>query len=451
MKHVAAVLDRDKQVIEAVIRRFGPISQEKIHQLTRIRRSTTSQLVRELLQEGRVLEAGRLNGVGGLGRKQVLLRLNEDYRFIAAIEFDQDSIVAAILDLDPRIRQTAAEPTDLRNGKEGLLSQLISSTKKALEQAGLRSSSLLGIGIADPGLVDSRRGVTVNSSIIEFWRDVPLKAIFEEEFGVPTFVEDSTRAKTVAERVLGAGNLLENMIYIDYGAGIGSGIIVNGKLLLGENGGAGEFGHTHIMESGPACKCGSIGCLEAVAGARAVETKIRKAIAEGGTSLALELAGGSPEKISVWTVLEAARLGDKISSHIVTEIGARLGLGLANLVNLFNPAAVILDRRLELAGPGLLDQIVGVVKRQALTYSAANAAFRFAQFGREAGILGVALILLERHFEIPMLKPPRFMIEPVPFLQERDGPGGAGAGESASITELVHGRETNSAGRAVRV
>jgi len=135
----------------------------------------------------------------------------------------------------------------------------------------------------------------------------------------------------------------------------------------------------------------------------------------------------------------------------VTEIGARLGLGLANLVNLFNPAAVILDRRLELAGPGLLDQIVGVVKRQALTYSAANAAFRFAQFGREAGILGVALILLERHFEIPMLKPPRFMIEPVPFLQERDGPGGAGAGESASITELVHGRETNSAGRAVRV
>ncbi|MEK7405287.1 MAG: ROK family protein [Acidobacteriota bacterium] len=427
------MLDRDKQVIEAVIRRFGPLSQEKIHALTHIRRSTTSRLVRELLQEGRLLEAGRLNATGAMGRKQVLLRLNEDYRFIAGIEFDEESIVAAILDLHPRIRQTVTEPT-IRNGKEALVNQLLSSTKRALHEAGLGTSSLAGIGIADPGLVDSRRGVTVTSSTIEFWRDVPLKAIFEEEFGVPTFVEDATRARAVAERMLGAGNFQENMIYIEYGAGIGAGIVLNGKLLLGYNGAAGEFGHTHIMESGPACKCGSIGCLEAVAGAHAVEAKIRKAIAEGGTSLALELVGGSPEKISVWTVLEAARLGDKISSHIVTEIGARLGLGLANLVNLFNPAAVILDRRLELAGPELLDQIVGVVKRQALTYNAANAAFRFAQLGREAGILGVALILLEKHFEIPMLKPPRFMIEPVPVGLEE-----AGACETASVAELVHG------------
>ena len=433
MKHVAAVLARDKQVIEAVIRRFGPISQEKIHELTRIRRSTTSRLVRELLQEGRLLEAGRMNATGTMGRKQVLLRLNELHRFIAGIELDQESVLATILDLHPRVRQTVTEPT-ARSGKEDLVNQLLSCTKRALDEAGLRTSSLLGIGIADPGLVDSRRGVTVTSSTIPFWRDVPLKAIFEQEFGVPTFVEDATRARAVAERMQGAGSLLENMIYIDYGAGIGSGIIVNGKLLLGDSGGAGEFGHTHIMENGPACKCGSMGCLEAVAGARAAESKIRQAIAEGGTSLALDLAGGSPERISVWNVLEAAKLGDKISSHIVAEIGTRLGLALANLVNIFNPAAVILDRRLELAGPGLLDQIVGVVKRQALTYNADNAAFRFAQFGREAALLGVALILLERHFEIPMLKPPRFMIEPVPVGLEE-----AGTSESASVAELVHG------------
>jgi predicted NBD/HSP70 family sugar kinase len=451
VKHVTAILDRDKQVIEAVVRRFGPLSQEKLHELTRIRRSTTSQLVRELLHEGRLFEAGRLSATGALGRKQVLLHLNEKYRFIAGIEFDQDSVVASILDLHPRIQRTVIEPTHIQGGKDDLLNQLLSSVNRVLHEAGLETSSLLGVGIADPGLVDSRRGVTVTSSTIEFWREVPLKAIFEEEFGVPTFVEDATRARTVAERILGAGNLLANMIFVDYGAGIGAGIIANGELLLGDKGGAGEFGHTHSMESGPACKCGSIGCLEAVAGARAVEAKIRKAIAEGGTSLALELAGGCPEKITVWTVLEAARMGDKLSSHIVAEIAARLGLGLANLVNLFNPAAIILDRRLELAGPELLDQIVDVVKRQALTYCTENAAFRYARLGREAGVLGVALILLEKHFEIPMLKPPRFMIEPVPALQERDGLQKADVRASASVAEWPHEGEAEPAGRLVRV
>ena len=130
-----------------------------------------------------------------------------------------------------------------------------------------------------------------------------------------------------------------------------------------------------------------MGCLEAVAGARAVETKIRQAIAEG-TSLALELAGGAqkdPVSGPCWR-----RRGWVTRSPATSwRRSARLGLGLANLVNLFNPGAVILDRRLELAGPELLHQVVGVVKRQALTYSAANAVFSFAQLGREAGVLGV--------------------------------------------------------------
>ncbi len=379
-------------------------------------------MVRELLEEGRLAKAGLSRGNASVGRKQVLLRLNEDYRFVVAIEFDEESVIAGVLDLHPRIRHTVTRPTDLSAGLDGLVRQIVSCARQALEEAGVPPASVLGIAVADPGLVDSRRGVSVFSSTIDFWRDVPLQTILEAEFGIPALVESKTRARTVAERMLGAGRRAGSMIYMDYGAGIGAGVIIEGKLLLGESGAAGEFGHTH-MADGPACKCGSFGCLEAVAGARAVEARIRQAIAEGGTSLALELAHGDPAAITAWDVLRAARRGDKTCSHIVAEIATCLGFGLANLVNLFNTEVVVLDRRLELAGPDLLNQIVAAVRRQALTYSTSGVTFRFAALGPEAGVLGVALLILEQHFEIPALKPPRFMIEPVlpPSAPEKSG------------------------------
>ncbi|HWQ53777.1 MAG TPA: ROK family protein [Bryobacteraceae bacterium] len=425
MKHVTGKPERDKRVIEAVVRRFGPISRSRIHELTDISTSATSVLVRELMDEGRLLETGRAANGKGTGRNEVLLELDEDFRFIAAVEFDEENVMAGVLNMHPAIRNTVSEPANLHGGVDGLVNQLVSCTRKVLEKAGLETSSLLGIGIADPGLVDSRRGVTVTSSTIDFWNQVPLQEIFEKEFGVPALVQSKTRAKTVAERVLGAGEMLDSMVYVDYGVGIGAGLILDGKLLLGERGAAGEFGHTHALAGGPACLCGSYGCLEAVAGARAVEARMRRLIAQGGNSQALALAGGDPGNITVWNILEASSRGDKVSSNIVAEVAGYLGVGLADLINLFNPSVIVLDKRLEAGGRELLDEIRLTVRRQALAWSNERIAIRFAQLGSEAGILGLTMMILERYFEIPVLRPPRFMIEPaiLPQPAERAASG----------------------------
>ncbi len=389
----------DKAIIQAVVRRFGPISRGKIHELTRIRRSATSELVRELIDEGRIVEAGRVSERAG--RKKVLLKLNDEFEFVAAVDFDEDNITAGITDLRASVRHTVRERTDLKGGVEGLVKQLLACVHKTLKQAKIPGSSLIGIGVADPGLVDSRRGITVMSSTIDFWKQVPLKERFEREFGVPTVVESRSRAKTIAERALVAGEMAENMIYIDYGAGIGAGIVLDGRLLYGQSCAAGEFGHTHTMADGPACNCGSFGCLEAVAGTRAVEARIRKAIGEGGHSQALAQTGGDPARLTAWNVLEGASAGDKICSNIVAEIGEYLGLGLANLVNLFNPSVIVLDKRLGLAGPSLLDQIAQVIRRQALTFSSQNMSLRFGAIGPEGGVPGAALMVIEQHFALP--------------------------------------------------
>lgn len=359
------------------------------------------------LEEGRVLEAKRVSR--GRGRKRVLVRLNERFRYVAVVEFDENTVTVGITDLRPQIVTMVSEPADLGHGADGLVSQLVSCTRSALRKAGVENSLLIGLGIADPGLVDSRRGVTVMSSTISFWKQVPLKEIFAKEFGIAVVVESRTRAKAYAECILGAGGMADNMIYIDYGVGIGAGIIVNQKLIYGQNCAAGEFGHTHILGDGPACNCGSFGCLEALVGARAVEMRVRKAIAEGGYTRALQNAGGDPERLTVWTVLEEASRSDKICSNIVAEMGAYLGLGVANLVNLFNPSVVVLDSRLSIGGKALLGQISDVMKRQALTYSSERVSLRFGVIGPEVGVLGTALIVIENHLAASALRPPLFM------------------------------------------
>ncbi|MGH9395530.1 MAG: ROK family protein [Terriglobia bacterium] len=410
MKHVASKSQRDKQVIEAVVRRFGPLSRSEIHDFTSLQQSEISRLVRELLDEQKLIEAGR--GENPMGRKQVLLRFNEDHQFIVGVGFDDETVLASVMNLFPRMKSEVQETTEMRAGSEGLVKQLVSCAHRAMEEAGVGPTELAGIGVAGSGLIDSRRGRFLMSSTVDILKDVPLQAIFEEAFGVPTVLENLTRAKTVGERRLGAGGMAEDMILVEYGrTGIGAGIVLNGKLVHGSGFAAGEFGHTHIMADGPACRCGSFGCLEAVAGAAALEARIRRAISEGSGSEALALAGGDARAITGWMVFEAARKGDKTCAALVEQIGTYLGLGLANLVNLFNPSVLVVDQRLRLAGEALLEQIIKVVRRQALRHATNDLKIRFGELGKEAIVLGVGAIALERHFEIPVLKPPRFMIE----------------------------------------
>jgi predicted NBD/HSP70 family sugar kinase len=409
MKHVTEKKERDRAVIEALVRRYGPISRAEIRELTHLRWSSISPIVRELINEGNLVEVGPSSNP--MGRKQTLLRLNEENGYIVSVDFDADTVSAAVTNLRPRIKSKVTETTCLDGDVDGLVHQLFACAHEAIRQAGVQRKKLLGIGVADPGLVNVREGISVISATIAFWKDVPLRKLFEEEFGVPVILESSTRAQALAERVLGAGERADDMIYVEYGKGIGAGITIEGKSLFGHNWVAGEFGHSPMVENGPACGCGSFGCLEAIAGLSAIEARCRKAIGEGSKTRALEISDGDPRKITGWTVLKAAKLGDKTCLAIVGELEKYLGWGIASLVNIINPSIVVLDHRLGYAGDGFLEEIVRVVRKQALGISTANLKFVYGTLGSDAGLLGAGLTVLERLFEIPALKPPRFMIE----------------------------------------
>lgn len=385
---------QDLHRIEALVRDHGPISRVGIYKLTQLRRSSISLLTRQLLLEGKLVEVGRSNNP--LGRKQVLLQLNPKFKFIVGVEFDDEQVTAGIMDLQPTVTHVISEPTDLAHGEEGLLRQLKKAVRRVVAEAQLPWSQFIGIGIADPGLVNTREGITESCSTIDFWNQVPLRRYFEDEFKLPTLIESKTRTRTIAEKMLGGGEKQPNMIYLDYGTGIGAGVIVDGRLLYGQNCGAGEVGHMNILKAGPTCKCGSNGCLEALAGANAVEQRVRKALAEGVSSQAL--AGQDPAHISAWRVFEAAAAGDKLCWNIVAEVAEDIGIAVANLVNLFNPSVIVLDHRLRSAGDEFLGLISHIVKSKALASSANCLSLRFADLGPESGLLGMGLQILDSHF-----------------------------------------------------
>ena len=402
--------EHDKAVILAALRRFGPLSRVEIGKLTRLRPNTVSTLTRELLCGGEVLEAGPNDNPKG--RKQVLLRLNERRGFLAGVEFDSEGVIAVAMDLRPKVLSVVREVPNLEDGIQGLTNQLFACVRSAIAAGHVEGLPLMGIAVADPGLVDSRRGVSTMSSLISFWKEVPLAKMFHEEFGVETLVESATRAKAVAERVLGAGEMADEMVFVEYGAGIGGAVITQGRPLHGQHGGAAEFGHTHVVEGGPACQCGSFGCLEALAGSSALAARFRKIMRDGGSSMAARNADGELERVTGWMVLEAASAGNKTCTAIVEEMGRYLGLGLANLVNLVNPSLIVLDPRLKLAGPLLLDQLTRIVRMQALSHATESLNIRFGKLGDEAGVLGAGLLVLDRLYEIPALKPPGFLTDP---------------------------------------
>ncbi|HTV56774.1 MAG TPA: ROK family protein [Terriglobia bacterium] len=409
--------EHDKRVIEATVFRFSPVSRVEIQELTRLHPTTISHRVRELIKERRLVETGR--GDNSMGRKQVLLRLNEERAYIVGVGFDDEYVLAGAMNLHPALKSKVQEPTRLTQGRVGFEKQLIACVRKAMREAGVDMKSVLAIGAAGSGLMNSREGTLVFSAPMGIG-EIPLREKLEKAFGVPAFVEHLGRAKAFAERVLGAGARARDMIYLEYGkTGIGAGVILDGRLVYGSSCATGEIGHTHMLEGGPACRCGSFGCLEAIVGAAAIAGRIRAAVADGSTSEALTLAEGDPNKISGFTVLEAAGKGDKTCAAIVEHAGNYLGLALANMVNLFNPSVLVLDPRLSLAGPDLMVQISRVIRRQSLRDSSKDLSVRFGKLGIEATLLGLAAIAVERHFQVPLLKPPQFVLETHPTHPKR--------------------------------
>jgi len=360
-------------------------------EITGLNKTTVSSLVSELIARQFVREIG-FDSSGG-GRPAVLLELNPGAGCIIGMEIGVDFILAILTDFKAQILWRHKEDTDQAEGQEFILARAFDIVRQALGVGESTHSSVLGIGVGVPGLVDISSGTLLFAPNLK-WHDVPLHKVFSQEFDVPIFVDNEANLAALGERYFGAAQGSKDFVYLSIGVGLGGGIVLDGQLYRGIGGYAGEIGHTTIMSDGERCNCGNRGCWETLVSQTAVVNRVRKALMAGNASLVSQLVKGRPERISIPIIVEAAELGDEVARQALEDTGAYLGIGIANLINAFNPELIIFGGIVSLASSYLLPAIEKTLKERSLIWPRRMARVMASSHGPEACVMGgVALVL----------------------------------------------------------
>jgi glucokinase len=309
---------------------------------------------------------------------------------VLAIDIGGTKIIAAIISNEGQIMAKEYCLTLADEGPEAVINRIFSTIDRLLSLRNVDLSQLHSISVASAGAIDFNKGVVTLSPNLPGWRDIPLRDIVKERYEINTFLINDASAAVLGEHRFGAGRGLNNLIYVTVSTGIGSGIIVNGALYLGASGGAGEIGHTTIDINGPRCSCGNIGCLEMLASGTAVAREAVRRIKTGERSSLTKIVEGGVENITAEEVSIAAQDGDSLALEVITQAATYLGVGLLNLVNIFNPEMIIIGGGMSRMGDLLLEPARQVVRERAYQLLSGAVRIVVAELGDNAEILGAA-------------------------------------------------------------
>lgn len=312
-------------------------------------------------------------------------------KFRIGVDVGGTNIKIALVDFQGQIIYSNSIPTRAEMGYEYTIANIKQAISDLLIETNTDKDLIEGIGFGFPGQIDYQNGVVRLAPNIPGWVDVPIASMVEREFNIPTRVDNDVRCAALGELNYGAGRGCDNLVCITVGTGIGSGLIVNGKLVRGASNAAGEIGHIKLqMAGGPLCGCGDTGCLEAFASGPAIVAMAEEYIKGGKSTKYRELADS---EITSHIVAEAANQGDAVAKRIFTVIGEYIGIGLSSVVNLLNPEKIIIGGGVAAAGDILFDPIRETIKKRAMTIAGSTVQVVPAQLGNNAGVIGASMLI----------------------------------------------------------
>jgi glucokinase len=280
--------------------------------------------------------------------------------------------------------------------------QIIDAITDAVEEAKESDPGIEAVGFGIPCLIDQRTGVAVIAVNLPI-ADLPFRDIMGERLGLPVFIDNDANVTTLVEQRFGAGKGADDVIGLTIGTGIGGGIVTAGRLYRGHVGAGGELGHMVVDEDGPRCQgqCPNRGCLEAVASGTAIAREGAVAAGEEPDSTLGEAANDGLE-ITGELVTDLALEGDEVSRMVLGQIGRQLGVGLANIVNVFNPEVIVIGGGAMRGGELLLEPAREELRRRALPPGRDLVRVVPARFGPEAGMLGAAVLAFDE-LDVPII------------------------------------------------
>ena len=310
------------------------------------------------------------------------------------IDVGGTNVKIALVDEKGKIIYSNSVPTYAKMGFEYTVNNIKQSIRDLMKETRTDEKSIEGIGFDCPGQIDYKNGIVKLAPNIPGWVDVPIAKMIEDEFHIKTRIDNDVRCAALGELKFGAGKGCENFVCITVGTGIGSGLVINGKLVRGASNAAGEIGHIKLKaKDGAICGCGDTGCLEAYASGPCIVAMAQDYIKGGKSAKFAEMA--SDGEITPYIVAKAAEAGDPVAKRIFEIMGEYIGLGLTSVINLLNPEKVIVGGGVAECGDLLLEPIRKTVKKRAMVVAGSAVEIVPAQLGNSAGVIGASMLIDE--------------------------------------------------------
>ena len=363
------------------------ISRAEIARATSLTRTTVTDIVTALLDEGLVTEIGMGESQGG--KSPILLSLAENSRYLLSLDLSHSEFRGAVLNLRGEIIATACLPVSGRSGVEAL--NLVYQILDQLIEAGYRP--LVGIGVGTPGLVNSQEGVVIRAVNLD-WENLPLAKLLQDRYGLPVFVLNDSQAAAMGEYTYGQGHLSEsNLVVINARHGLGAGIIINGRLFQGDGGGAGEIGHVVVQEGGSLCRCGNYGCLETVASVQGLIEQTRKLTVLSGNSDMSQ----AQDEISLDNIHQAFNTGDPQVERIVLDSARYMGTAISALVGMLNIQKILISGDMTRFGEPWLQAVRETISQHSFSRLVKETQVGVGQLGRDSILLGASAVLISHY------------------------------------------------------
>jgi len=321
--------------------------------------------------------------------------LNPDY--VLGVDLGGTQIRACLAGPTGVILRQARQPTLASRGPSDVLKRIQFTVREVMDNPD--THRVLGIGIAAPGPLDPQTGVILSPPNLPGWDQVPLRDIMSKAFGIPVFVNNDANLAALAEHHLGAGRGTSHMVYLTISTGVGGGIICAGKLVMGAHGFAGEPGHATVQPDGEPCSCGNVGCLEKLAAGPAIARHARRLLDQGMASTLSEIVALDTE-LTAEAVGEAARSGDAVALQAVSVAAHYLGIGVLNLIHIFDPEIVVLGGGVTKIGSPLFEPVRAWIGNHAMTEVQSRTPVVPAALGEDVGLLGAVLYVSEQQDDV---------------------------------------------------
>lgn len=379
------------QLIVHTIQQNAPISRSDLTRRVGLTTAAVIKLTNELMEAGILIQTGRADGTHG--RRAVLLDINPGAFYALGAEVNTGKIHVGLSDFRGAILHSESVPITGRITPSEAVAQIAALSRKVLAAAGIPREKLLGLGLALPGPLDSRRGVMINPPNFPGWENVPICEMLQKSLNLPVCCDRETNAAALAEYVYGAAAGYKTAVVVSlFRLGVGGGIISGGNVLHGFCDGAGEIGHVTVDPAGPQCTCGSFGCLETMVSAAALVQKARQ-------RYKLRLDGEAPpedvDALTLEDVFSRSEQGDPICLHVVQEAAAHIAVALGSVINLYSPEAIVLAGPLVEMSAQLLDLLRKHVQTKPYPRHCAQIQVLPARFGDRTFVMGGAVLAMD--------------------------------------------------------